>query len=339
MIKTTTTIPSPRVFVVEDQAIVSEDLVSRLRGLGYDVAGTARTADESVRQVCDLAPDVVLMDVRLDGAKDGIDAAANIQERVSVPIVYLTGHGDDATFARASETMPFGYILKPFEEHQLRMAIELALRQHRLQGNLDQARHWLATTLDSIADGVIATGPGGSVMFVNREAERILGIVECDVRGKDVDAVLPPSEEADDAPLAAVMRGVVKDAVSSGHPTMVPVAFKHGRILVEGTASPIFDDNRQVSGCITVFRDVTAQRRIEQEREQLLTDLQEAISKVDVMRGLLPICSWCRRIRNDQGYWHSLEDFLTEHSEARPTHGICPECAEKLYVDHGENGE
>jgi len=82
---------------------------------------------------------------------------------------------------------------------------------------------------------------------------------------------------------------------------------------------------------IAVARDITARKQGEQEREELITDLQEAISKIKTLSGLLPICSWCKKIRDDKGYWNQIEAYIRDHSEAEFSHSICPECVEKHY--------
>jgi hypothetical protein len=88
-----------------------------------------------------------------------------------------------------------------------------------------------------------------------------------------------------------------------------------------------------VVGAIETVRDVTAAKNTEQEREKLITELQEAIAKVRTLRGLLPICSSCKKIRDDKGYWNQLESYIQEHSDAAFSHGICPECLRKIYPE------
>ncbi len=84
---------------------------------------------------------------------------------------------------------------------------------------------------------------------------------------------------------------------------------------------------------LNFFRDITERKRAERERENLITELQEAISKVKVLSGMLPICSSCNKIRDDKGYWNRIESYIQQHSEAEFSHSICPECAEKLYPE------
>jgi signal transduction histidine kinase len=121
-----------RIVIVEDEAITALDLGQQLRGLGYAVV-TAHSAAEAISAVERHRPNLVLMDIRLDAEMDGIAAAHAIRARMDVPVIYVTAYADDATVQRAKRTEPFGYILKPFDERELRTTIELALFRHRME--------------------------------------------------------------------------------------------------------------------------------------------------------------------------------------------------------------
>jgi signal transduction histidine kinase len=122
-----------RLLIVEDEGITAIDTADLLRGLGYDVVGLVYAAEDAIAQVEAQRPDLVLMDIRLRGAMDGIAAARVIQTRYGVPVVFATAYADDATLARARLAEPFGYVLKPFHERELRSAIEMALFKHRME--------------------------------------------------------------------------------------------------------------------------------------------------------------------------------------------------------------
>jgi hypothetical protein len=98
-------------------------------------------------------------------------------------------------------------------------------------------------------------------------------------------------------------------------------------------AGRLYNAKGDVVGAIESVRDITAAKRSEKERERLIAELQDALSKVRTLSGMLPICSACKKIRDDKGYWNQIETYLREHSEAEFSHGICPECAKKLYPD------
>ena len=118
------------ILVVEDEHIVARDIRAMLESLGY-TAGTAGSGEEALEKAAELRPDLILMDIVLKGRMDGIDAAAQVRDRLQTPVIYLTAHADEQTVQRAKLTAPYGYILKPFEERELYIAIELALFRHR----------------------------------------------------------------------------------------------------------------------------------------------------------------------------------------------------------------
>lgn len=119
------------ILVVEDEGIVAQEIKSRLEKAGYSVCGVAHEGERAVADAEMMTPDLVLMDIRLKGDMDGIEAAGLIRERCNIPVVYLTAYTDSATLERAKVKEPFGYVVKPFETRSLMVSIEIALHRHR----------------------------------------------------------------------------------------------------------------------------------------------------------------------------------------------------------------
>ena len=195
-----------RILVVEDKSIISADLEGRLRRLGYEVANRADTGEAAIRIAKESRPDVVLMDIEVSGILQGTDAAQHIQKKLKLPVIYLSAHASDTTLFRARDTQPFGFVLAPFDERELKVAIEMAIFRHRM----------------------------------------------------------------------------------------------------------------------------------EMEREELIRQLREALAQVKALSGLLPICAQCKKVRDDGGYWSQVEAYIEERTEARFTHGICPDCYQIAIEHHHE---
>ncbi len=121
-----------KILVVEDENIVALEIKKRLQKLGYIVPGVASTGEDAISKAEGILPDLVLMDIMLKGEIDGINAAGEIRKRFNIPVIYLTAYSDGDTIERAKLTEPYGYILKPFEEDDLRTAIEIALYRHQM---------------------------------------------------------------------------------------------------------------------------------------------------------------------------------------------------------------
>lgn len=102
---------------------------------------------------------------------------------------------------------------------------------------------------------------------------------------------------------------------------------------VEIVASPLFNKNGEIVASLEVVRDLTKKKQAEQEREELIKKLEAAASEIKILQGILPICSFCKKIRDDKGYWNQLEEYIRKHSEAEFTHGICSECVKKHYPE------
>ena len=141
------------ILLVEDEGIIARDLEDTLTRLGYRVSGVASEGAEAIEMARELHPQLVVMDVSLRGEVDGIEAACAIQEDAPVPVIFLTGHTDTETLQRAVMTGPLGYLIKPFQEDDLRCAIEVAIHKHRSDVAAPRARRASAAQRrESVAD-------------------------------------------------------------------------------------------------------------------------------------------------------------------------------------------
>ena len=147
----------PSILIVEDEAIVAMHLAAQLEGLGYQVAGISATAQEAVRLAEEHRPDLVLMDVQLQGPEDGIWAARAIRDRFRLPVVFLTAYAEDTTLERAKVTEPFGYVIKPFEERELKTVIEMALYKHRADAEIRRLNR-LYAVLSHVNQAIVRAG-------------------------------------------------------------------------------------------------------------------------------------------------------------------------------------
>ncbi|MBI5187298.1 MAG: response regulator [Nitrospinae bacterium] len=149
-----------RIMVVEDEKLIARDIKDCLEKLGYSVTSIVATGEAAVRRAEEDSPDLALMDIRLEGEMDGVEAAELIMSRFKIPVVYMTAHADENILQRAKATGPFGYVLKPFEERELYIAIQMAIYRHRAekrlmknQAELRANEKILRLTLDAASDG------------------------------------------------------------------------------------------------------------------------------------------------------------------------------------------
>lgn len=270
--------PAHSLLIVEDEAIVALDLRLQLEGLGYEVTGVAASAEAAIELVDRRRPDLILMDVRLQGALDGIAAAELIRQDRDIPVIFLTSHSDDETVRRAARTAPYGYLTKPFQIKELRAGIEVALTKSRMERQLREADRWFAQTLQCVADGVIVTDLEARVRFVNPAAERLTGWPVEEAVGRPIeeivrihapDGVPRPDAEAPDAVDRPIDPSrLVRTVLDRGRPLPAVHALNlrsrdgSGRIVDE-TAGPVDDDGGVRLGAVLVLRDASG--RVAQE--------------------------------------------------------------------------
>ena len=180
----------PRVLVVEDEVLVARDIQARLNRMGHEVVGIAARGEDAVEMAFEHNPDLILMDINLRGDMDGIEAAVQINESRSIPIIFCSAYSNDEVLERAKVTSPFGYVLKPFDNRELEINIEIALFKHKVEHDLAEAKQKLDATLSNVSDGVIAADQEGRFYLVNPMAEKIAGIDQDDCVGKRLDEVL-----------------------------------------------------------------------------------------------------------------------------------------------------
>jgi DNA-binding response OmpR family regulator len=130
----------PRVLIVEDESLIAEELRDRLSRLGFSVIATVDSAEEGIALATQNRPDLILMDIRLKGEKDGVQAANEIRQQVDVPIVYLTAYSDLLTVDRVRASEHDGYILKPFHARELQSTIDVAMKRHALRAKQENNR-------------------------------------------------------------------------------------------------------------------------------------------------------------------------------------------------------
>lgn len=252
------------ILIVEDEAIVAEDLRMTVTDLGYTVVGRGSSADEAVTKALKLKPDLILMDIVLKGDKTGIDASCEIKERIDVPIIFLTAYSDIELIDKALTAKPHAYIVKPFQAKQLLASIEMALYKSQMERRLRDAKEWITTTLDSIGDAVIATDTEGVIQFMNPVAETLTGWDEGDAVGKHFEDVFKAVHEVTgrsiESPVAKVLKesSVVKLADST-----ILIARDGRELPIDDSSAPIRDHNGNITGVVLVFHDITERRQAE----------------------------------------------------------------------------
>jgi PAS domain S-box-containing protein len=267
-----------RILIVEDERIVAEDLAGTLLDMGYAVVGTAATGEDAVAKATRLRPDLILMDIRLAGGVDGVEASEMIKKERDIPVIYLTAHSDGPTLRRATATAPLAYLVKPFKAAEMRCSIEIALHRHAIDARLRDREQWLSTTLRSIGDGVVVTDPDERVKFLNPVAEALTGWTHEEALGRALGQILRLVAQPTSQPIEnPVSRALREKGVMTLRDDAALVHRSGDAIPIDDSAAPILDGRGDIVGGVMVFRDVTERRRNEEEIRRLNAELEARV--------------------------------------------------------------
>ncbi|MGE5436322.1 MAG: response regulator, partial [Syntrophothermus sp.] len=241
------------ILIVEDERIVAMDIAASLRSLGYKVLGMVSSADEAIESALSTKPDLILMDIRLKGEKDGINAAEQIHQSFDVPIIYLTAYADEHTLQRAKLTEPYGYLLKPYEKRVLHSTIEMALYKKLIENKLKESERWLSTILKSIGEAIIAVDNSGNIQFMNAVAEKLTGWTQNSALKNNIKDIFNikrnDSEEQLTNFLSDEKQFSLEEAIITNR--------QNNQIPIEYSFFPIQDDNKNLKGTVLIFRDIS----------------------------------------------------------------------------------
>ncbi|QXE23932.1 two-component hybrid sensor and regulator [Richelia sinica FACHB-800] len=249
------------ILVVEDEYILAINLKESLELIGYRVLDIVDSGADAIEKALQLRPNLVLMDIRLRGELDGIEAAGQIWKLAQIPVIYVTGHSDRLTVERATLTYPFGYILKPIKEQELYVAIETALYRY-------DHEHFLHAILQGMGDGVIVVDSQLRVQYLNHVAEALTGWTLAEAREKEVTEIFKLIDQHTQLPGENPLVTAFQQQTTVYLPNHYLLLSKDGTTIpVADSATPLKDQSGQITGAVLVFRDET-QRRLAEERDR-----------------------------------------------------------------------
>jgi PAS domain S-box-containing protein len=261
----------PKILIVEDEAIVAMDLKLHLQDLGYRVAGLASSGEEAIALATNLKPGLVLMDISLGVGMDGIEAARQVQA-MGVPVVFLTAFADETTLARAKESAPYGYLLKPFDERSLHSTIEMALYRHRMEQELKASESRLRAIIEHALDLVVILDRTGLVSYSSPAAATILGYHQGERFGTPAADLVHPEDRA----LYAATLGELIQAPGESRALEIRILHKDGTPRLMETVAHNALEVPGVHGIVINARDITEKRQVEIDRQAMDAKVQQA---------------------------------------------------------------
>ncbi|HEY1170606.1 MAG TPA: response regulator [Verrucomicrobiae bacterium] len=315
---------SPSIMVVEDEGIVARDLSQRLTHLGYRVPAISMTGEDALKQAEAIHPDLVLMDINLRGGIDGVETATRLRQKHNVPVIYLTAYSDSSTLDRAKQTEPYGYLLKPFVEPELHAAIEVALFKHQRELQSETNGPRADKTMDAAPDGVLLLDMEGKITEANSAAENILGATSKDLKGKIFLEKVVSFEWH--TWFGHEMEEFAAGRKSQGDTWMEIHALRHDATTFPAEVTMSLVEAKGQRWMVIFMRDISRRRRFEQEVDKLIRSLQSSLANMKTLRGMITICTTCKKIRDDRGDWSTIERYLMSRTPATFSHSYCPDC-------------
>ncbi len=317
-----------RILYIEDERVLARTVQAQLNRRGYQV-DLVSSAEEGLEKLKQGQYDLLLADYNLPGM-NGIELLQEAALRnYSLPIIILTAGGDEKVAAEALKWGAADYVIKEptFLDHlphtvEMTLSEHLALRQkEETEAALQQSEAHYRALIEALPGILLQVDLTGRILYSRTpEADRHLL--------KEAPAGVM-FRECFSSDIGKQIEANFREALQYGRARVFELHFAHNQVdhYYEYHIKPCAND------VIIIFRDITTEKLAAREREQLIQELQEALSKIKTLSGLIPICSSCRRIRDDRGYWDSLEEYLHKHSDAELSHSICPNCIKELYPE------
>jgi len=321
---------SLRVLLVDDNP---DDRLLALRALQRElpnIKATEITEDDGLCAALDQGGfDVVVTDFQLRWS-DGLRVLREVKKRfANVPVVMFTGTGSEEVAVEAMKAGLDDYVIKsPRHYSRLPAAVMNALKQAQCRREKAEAESNFARLFETVPMGLFHMRPDGALLQVNNAFAEMLGFKTAAEVGQHHAAkfFLRPEEHSAwrDAieREGTLLRQELQFRRADGSLIWVEIS---ARALRDGLSGSIFYEGS--------VEDITHRHNSERERERLIVELRDALTRVKRLSGLLPICSSCKKIRDDHGYWNQLEVYIQDHSDASFTHSFCPECVRRLYPE------
>ncbi len=295
--------------------------------MGYNVVGRANSGEKSIDMARSLRPDLILMDIVMPGRYDGIEAARKIREDMNIPVIFMTAYADENYVSRAKQVEPFGYILKPFQEKEVRAAIEVALHKMKAESDLRLSMHRLRSAVDCFEHAIVTVDEMGAVTFWNRRARDMFGWAMPGDFGSEVARLVAESWRA--RFIDRLVRVFDREASETSEDW---VCGYYG-VRKDGNEFPIefmLVGHRGYNGPFATFI-------VNDGRKERTAPMQgSAVFGIPALDRIIPICSYCRMVRDEEGIWYILAEYLMEKAGVKFSHSICPTCFKALHPEVGE---
>ena len=294
--------------IVEDEGTIALEIQSKVEEWGYSVVGTVSSGEEAIIVALNKHPDLILMDIILKEKINGIEAANIIKSSYDVPIIYLTAYGDEETIQNAKITFPQAYLLKPFDDKELKLTIEMALYKHQMEARLKRSEETYRTLAENAHDIIFIISLEDKVEYVNKFAANILGFEPHELVGKLRQNLFPME-------ISEKQRKSIDRAVETQQPVRSEskLALPRCEMWLDTSIIPLKDKKEKIFAVMGISRDITRQKNIEEalrsslnEKEILLKEIHHRVkNNMQIISSLINLQS---NYANDEATVKMFED-------------------------------
>jgi PAS domain S-box-containing protein len=321
-----------RILIVEDESLVAEDLREMLQGFGYEVSGIADTGETAIALVDEQSPNLVLMDINLASAMDGITTGGEIRSRWGIPIIYVTAFATQTIINRAKKTNPSGYILKPFNERQIQTAIEIALYNYVLEQQLKEHDATINTLINATSNPLILIDRQGIIKAVNEEVAKKAGKTPEQLRGTPFMELLPGGY------ITASLIEAVQQAASG---KVSRFEEEQNGVVYDNAIIPVLDSHGAVQSVAIFCTDITLLKGAEMQLKAANDQLIAERNRLSVLTAALDSMDDPVIITNPTGTITYVDDVFTKRfgytlEQVEGKHMDTLAAPENLYVRHIE---
>jgi len=261
-----------KILVVEDESIVAEDIKNTLLKVNYEVVATVSSARSAVKSAETTKPDMILMDIVLEGEKSGADAALEIRKKSQIPIIFLTAYVDDDTLAKASLAHPYGYIIKPFEERELLATIQMAFYKEKMDKIVSESENKFKSLINAMEEGLIIVDEDENFTYANPAAAEIFDCSESELLKKNLRNFTSQEE------FETVLENTTARKKGISNSYELHIISKIGKLkIIRIKASPLIVNNNYI-GTFGLISDITEEKRINKS----LRELKQAVEKMQL---------------------------------------------------------
>ena len=255
-----------RILVLEDDESIATDIQQRLEKLGYAVCEVVHSGETLLARVETLRPDLVIMSMSIQTDLAQHESTRHLLDQLQIPVLYSTMHADPIALQSLTHKEPFCYVRTPLDDQDLHRTVAMALYRHQAESKLRKMERWLAATLNSVGDAVLATDIEGRVTYLNPSAEVLTGWTSFEATGRPVSEIFKTMRGDAHTPVESPVTKVIQGGVVLQLAEGTLLQRKDGTTLpIDDSAAPIRDGDGQIIGVVIIFRDVSIHRRLEQQ--------------------------------------------------------------------------